>query len=799
MKQTLALIAAIFLCIILHAQNADTKLSNLVAPTQINQHLLPKSNNTKNLGSAAASWRNIYADSIIYLDDVPFVFNKNDNVLIGQNAALNNTTGDANSALGNRAMYNITTGSNNTALGHRSLYSNKIGFNNVAIGPFALYHSTSKNNHAIGYEALYENSTGESNIAIGYQSLTHNISGSSNVAIGEQALFSNSTSSGLVAIGDSSLYSNTTGVLNTAVGYRSLLLNKTGNRNTGIGYEALKNNISGNYNTADGISALGNNTTGSYNTANGFFSLALNTTANDNTAYGSNTLENNTNGSGNTAIGLGALRLNTTGSSNCAFGKNALYSNAGSGNIAVGYEALKNNTSSYNIAVGTSALKSITNGLSNIAIGTGACIYATNLYGAIAIGDSTLSKSQTGNGNLAIGGRALYENTIGTGNVTVGASGLHRNTTGSYNTTIGVQTLVNNTKGSGNAAIGYLAMPGATGDNNCAVGYSSLHMDSAGSGNIGIGYYTNGNHHAIIENCTMVGFSSGGIDGSFENSSCFGYSAQFTASDQVRIGHTFVSSIGGYKDWSKISDGRYKKNIKEDVKGIDFIRLLKPVTYNLDVSGLNNFLGNKDSANSTRRIAAEKEIESGFIAQDVEAAAKKIGYNFSGVDKPKNEHDLYSLRYAEFVVPLVKAVQELDVENTQLKSTLSYVLAQLSDIKNQLNDLKASQQQCCAQCISNNQNTDAQTISLSQASLEQNSPNPFNSTTVIRYYIPSSIKQASLVITTTSGQTLKSILLNDRGSGQITISSGALAAGNYLFILIFDGKTTAAKQMTLTK
>ena len=48
----------------------------------------------------------------------------------------------------------------------------------------------------------------------------------------------------------------------------------------------------------------------------------------------------------------------------------------------------------------------------------------------------------------------------------------------------------------------------------------------------------------------------------------------------------------------------------------------------------------------------------GFIAQEVEKAANELGYDFSGVDKPKNKNDYYGLRYAEFVVPLVKAMQE---------------------------------------------------------------------------------------------------------------------------------------------
>ena len=48
----------------------------------------------------------------------------------------------------------------------------------------------------------------------------------------------------------------------------------------------------------------------------------------------------------------------------------------------------------------------------------------------------------------------------------------------------------------------------------------------------------------------------------------------------------------------------------------------------------------------------------GFLAQDVATAADRIGYDFSGVTKPKNNTDLYSLRYSDFVVPIVKSIQE---------------------------------------------------------------------------------------------------------------------------------------------
>jgi hypothetical protein len=60
-------------------------------------------------------------------------------------------------------------------------------------------------------------------------------------------------------------------------------------------------------------------------------------------------------------------------------------------------------------------------------------------------------------------------------------------------------------------------------------------------------------------------------------------------------------------------------------------------------------------------------LYSGFVAQDVEKAALETGYDFSGVDKPRNENDLYGLRYAEFVVPLVKAMQEQQSQIEELK------------------------------------------------------------------------------------------------------------------------------------
>jgi hypothetical protein len=61
----------------------------------------------------------------------------------------------------------------------------------------------------------------------------------------------------------------------------------------------------------------------------------------------------------------------------------------------------------------------------------------------------------------------------------------------------------------------------------------------------------------------------------------------------------------------------------------------------------------------------------------VEQAAKQVGYDFSGVDAPKNDKDLYGLRYAEFVVPLVKGMQEQQKMIEELQSQNAELLKRI--------------------------------------------------------------------------------------------------------------------------
>ena len=52
------------------SSGASTALDNLTDPTAINQHLIPTSDNSKDLGSEDNEWRNLYVDGFAYLDHI---------------------------------------------------------------------------------------------------------------------------------------------------------------------------------------------------------------------------------------------------------------------------------------------------------------------------------------------------------------------------------------------------------------------------------------------------------------------------------------------------------------------------------------------------------------------------------------------------------------------------------------------------------------------------------------------------------------------------------------------------------
>lgn len=62
-------------------------------------------------------------------------------------------------------------------------------------------------------------------------------------------------------------------------------------------------------------------------------------------------------------------------------------------------------------------------------------------------------------------------------------------------------------------------------------------------------------------------------------------------------------------------------------------------------------------------------------------AAKEANYTFSGITIPETDHDLYTLSYEQFVVPLVKAVQEQQLIIESLQEEAIAMRAEIADQK----------------------------------------------------------------------------------------------------------------------
>lgn len=384
-----------------------------------------------------------------------------------------------------------------------------------------------------------------------------------------------------------------------------------------------------------------------------------------NTSFGVNTFSNSsTTATRSVAIGVNALKLNVSGNDNTAIGYSALENNTtGSQNTAIGVSSLMTNSSGgYNVAIGYSCLERNTTGILNTAIGHSSLYNNLNGRSNTAIGKSALERNISGNNNVAGGSYSLFNNQTGQDNIALGKSALERNINGSNNIAIGTSSLYNNQATSNNISIGHESqLNNLSGERNTTLGVRALYINSYGSDNIAIG------HNAFY-------------NGNYSNSIAIGNNANVSADNQVRIGNNATTSIGGFASWTNVSDKRFKKNIDyKKVPGLDFILKLKPVVYNLDLENINTFL--KLPKNNLNTDTKNEIVQTGFIAQEVAVVATEIGYDFSGVDKPKNNDDFYGLRYAEFVVPLTKAIQEQQEQIEKQQEELNNQKKEIAELK----------------------------------------------------------------------------------------------------------------------
>ncbi len=372
----------------------------------------------------------------------------------------------------------------------------------------------------------------------------------------------------------------------------------------------------------------------------------------------------------NTAVGASALQANTTGNAQAVFGYNAMYTNtSGAENTAIGYNSLYyNTTGNNNVAIGRSALQSNTTASNNTAVGYQAGYSNSTGTNNTFVGRLTGYSTTTPNYNVAMGSPALYQNTTGSANVAIGDASLYWNTTGSNNTALGSSALQSNTTASYNTAVGYQAGYSLTTGQ-----YNTLIGSFAGSNDI---------QATTASACTVIGYAADTNSASSQYEIVIGYDCTGSGSNFFTFGKgagvdRVYNGFTSNATWTRVSDVRAKKDITTNTNlGLAFINDLRTVTYKWKAPAEMdpNFIG----YDAEKPEAEHKEKMYGFIAQEVKAALDKHNItDFNGWHQlPEEQGGTHGISYEMFVVPLVKAIQELKAELDTAKAEIETLKGQ---------------------------------------------------------------------------------------------------------------------------
>lgn len=315
----------------------------------------------------------------------------------------------------------------------------------------------------------------------------------------------------------------------------------------------------------------------------------------------------------------------------------------------------------------------------NFTLGGGSFNNGSNNTG---LGYNSLNDITTGSHNIGIGSHSLAGNTAGNYNIAIGSFSLETNTTGNYNISIGSESLYSNTSGSSNLAMGYFSMlNNTTGFNNVAIGGGSLELNTVGGENVAVGRHTlnaniNGSNNTALGNLalnnstgnfnTAIGYNSGNNITTGQNITLIGYNSQpssATIFNQITLGNNQVGSLRcNVQTITSLSDARDKKNIEDLSLGLDFIVKLKPRQFNWDKREWYE----KNSSDGSKM---EENPVAGFIAQELDDVQQQEGAQWLNLVLKDNPEKLEAT-YGNLLPVMVKAIQELKVENDRLKAEL---------------------------------------------------------------------------------------------------------------------------------
>ena len=293
-------------------------------------------------------------------------------------------------------------------------------------------------------------------------------------------------------------------------------------------------------------------------------------------------------------------------------------------------------------------------------------------------------------------------------------------------------------------------------------------LGKAGNSTSGYNYGVMGTTYGTQNGAGVVGTTNDNIDVNISGT----YAGYF-------VGNMRTTAIIECQSLTQFSDMRYKQNIAglesaiPAAKGINTLNTIiqmAPVEYNLkqqyQESKGDSATTNKPLYDENSQLFQKKHF--GLVAQDLQKIYPELVY--------EDDNGYLSVNYTEIIPLLIQSIKELKAE--------------VDGIKDSGETTKSAFSGTSAFSEENKMET---------AGLFQNNPNPFNSETTIRFNIPKSVQNAQLHILNMNGVLLKSLQINQRGTGDEIINGNEFIAGMYLYSLVCDGRIVDTKQMLLTE
>ena len=200
---------------------------------------------------------------------------------------------------------------------------------------------------------------------------------------------------------------------------------------------------------------------------------------------------------------------------------------------------------------------------------------------------------------------------------------------------------------------------------------------------------------------------------------------------------------------------------RDDESAVSRLAQMKNIKFSI------NDLDGKDTRSALEGDPIYSKVHHGLDAEQLEKLYPEL------VEKDNNGN--YWINYIELIPILVKGINELSSELAELKGTSPRMAREMPTSIGEA------------------------TTDVDVVRMDQNTPNPFNESTVIKLNIPQSTTTANILIYDLNGKQIDKVSVDERGETNVTVYASNLESGMYIYSLILDGKVTVTRKMIVEK